>query len=476
MKTKNPTAPRGGRPQPTKVKPSGTAQAMASPNPARRKSENLGSGVDLLEAMLERENMLRAWKRVKANKGAAGIDGQTIAETWQWLKTGGWSTVREQLRAGNYKPQPVRPVQIPKPDGGVRELGIPTVLDRLIQQALQQVLTPLWDPQFSESSYGFRPKRGAHDALREAKKYVAEGRRWVVELDLEKFFDRVNHDKLMTRVTRRVQDRRVLRLIRSYLEAGVMRDGVCVRREDGTPQGGPLSPLLANIMLDDLDRFLEKRGHRFCRYADDCNVYVRSRRAGERVKEAMTRFLTSELSLRVNEAKTAVDRAWRGKFLGYSFHSSRKLVIARKSIEKFKRRVREITRRNRGISLEARLQVLSRYLRGWMAYFRLTEAPSVLRELDAWIRHRVRACIWKMWPRVRTRVRNLRALGLEERLVMRVAGSSRGAWWITGTSTLSRVLKPGWLEEQGLISLHDRWQHLRSSPEPPYTSSVRTVV
>jgi group II intron reverse transcriptase/maturase len=343
----------------------------------------------------------------------------------------------------------------------VRELGIPTVLDRLIQQALLQVLTPVFDPEFSESSYGFRPKRGAHDALRQAKKYVAEGRSWVVDIDLETFFDRVNHDKLMMRVARRVQDSRVLRLIRSYLEAGVMKDGVCVRRDDGTPQGGPLSPLLANIMLDDLDRFLEKRGHRFCRYADDCNVYVRSKRAGERVKEAMTRFLTTELSLGVNQAKSGVDEARKRTFLGYSFYTGSKLRIASKSIKRFKRKVRELTKRNMSISLSKRLAMVSQYARGWMSYFRLTETPSVLRELDGWIRHRVRACIWKTWFRIRTRVRNLRAFGLDERLVRRVANTSRGAWWVTGTSTLSRLLSVQWLTEQGLVSLHDRWQHLQ---------------
>jgi RNA-directed DNA polymerase len=459
--TKTPTTPEGGRRQAKKVKPSGSAGAMASQTPARLKSESLGSGVDLLEAMLERENLVRAWERVKANKGAAGLDGRSIAETWQWLKADGWTITREQLRGGSYRPQPVRPVEIPKPDGGVRELGIPNVLDRLIQQALLQVLTPVFDPQFSESSYGFRPKRSAHDALREAKKYVAEGRSWVVDIDLEKFFDRINHDKLMTRVARRVQDSRVLRLIRSYLEAGVMKDGVSVRREEGTPQGGPLSPLLANIMLDDLDRFLEKRGHRFCRYADDCNVYVRTKRAGERVKEAMTRFLSTELNLRVNEAKSAVEEARKRKFLGYSFHTGSKLRIASKSIERLKRKVRELTKRNRSISLSKRLAMVSQYLQGWMSYFCLTEAPSVLRELDGWIRHRVRACIWKTWFRIRTRVRNLRAFGLDARLVMRVACASRGAWWITGTKTLSRLLSSQWLSEQGLISLHDRWQHLQ---------------
>src|ERR1043166_2426292 len=355
--TKTPTAPEGGCRQAKKGKPSGTDRAMASQTPARQKSESLGSDVDLLEAILTRENLTRAWKRVKANKGAAGIDGRSIAKTWEWLKADGWAVTREQLRAGTYQPQPVRPAEIAKPSGGKRELGIPTVLDRLIQQAMLQVLSPLFDPHFSASSYGFRPKRSAHDALRQAKKYVEKGRGWVVDIDLESFFDRVNHDKLMTRVGRRVQDSRVLRLIRSYLEAGVMRNGVCVRGKDGTPQGGPLSPLLANIMLDDLDRFLEKRGHRFCRYADDCNVYVRSKRAAERVKGAMSRFLTTELSLRVNEAKSAVDRVDQRKFLGYSFRGSNKLRIASKSIERFKTKVRELTRRKWSINQIGRAQV-----------------------------------------------------------------------------------------------------------------------
>jgi RNA-directed DNA polymerase len=462
--TKTPTTPKGDRRQTKKVKPSGAvAGAMASQTPARDENESLGSDVDLLEAMLERENLLRAWERVKANKGAAGMDRRTIAETWEWLKADGWAITREQLRAGSYRPQPVRPVQIPKPDGGMRELGIPTVLDRLIQQALLRVLTPLFDPQFSKSSYGFRPKRSAHDALRQAKEYVAEGRKWVVDIDLETFFDRVNHDKLMTRVGWRVKDSRVLRLIRGYLEAGVMRDGVCVRREDGTPQGGPLSPLLANIMLDDLDRFLEKRGHRFCRYADDCNVYVRSKRAGERVRAAMTRFLTDELSLRVNEAKSGVDEARKRKFLGYSFYTGSKLRIASKSIERFKAKVRELTQRNKGISLSKRLEALRQYLQGWLNYFRLTEAPSVLRNLDRWIRHRVRACIWKTWFRIRTRFRNLRAFGLEEHLVRWLAFNRRGAWWVSGTSTLRRLLSARWLEQQGLFSLQSRWKHLQTA-------------
>lgn len=461
--TKTPTAPEGGRKQTKKVKPSGDATAMASQTPARQKSESLGSDVDLLEAMLKRENLLRAWERVKANRGAAGVDQRSITETWEWLKADGWAITREQLRAGTYQPQPVRPVSIAKAGGGERELGIPTVLDRLIQQALLQVLGPLFDPQFSDSSYGFRPGRSAHNAVRAAKKYVEEGRGWVVDIDLESFFDRIHHDKLMTRVARRVRDSRVLRLIRSYLEAGVMRDGVCVRREEGTPQGGPLSPLLANIMLDDLDRFLEKRGHRFCRYADDCNVYVRSRRAGERVKKALVRFLTAELSLRVNEAKSAVDRPGRRKFLGYSIYGRAKLRAASRSIERFKRRVRELTRRRWSVALKERLAMLSRYLRGWMTYFRLIETPSVLRELDKWIRRRVRVCIWKAWKRTATRARNLRALGLDEWRVWMVAGSSRGLWFTAGLAPLASALSERWLSDQGLISLHDRWLQLQSA-------------
>ncbi|MCA1838081.1 MAG: group II intron reverse transcriptase/maturase [Actinobacteria bacterium] len=435
---------------------------MASQTLAREANESLRNDVDLLEAMLERENLVRAWKRVKANKGAAGIDGRSIAETWEWLKADGWNITREQLRKGTYRPQPVRAKEIPKRSGGMRELGIPTVLDRLIQQALLQVLTPLFDPHFSESSYGFRPKRSAHDAIRQAKKYVDEGRSWVVDIDLENFFDRVNHDKLMMRVARRVQDSRMLRLIRSYLEAGVMRDGVKIGREDGTPQGGPLSPLLANIMLDDLDRFLEKRRHRFCRYADDCNVYVQSQRAAERVMKAMVRYITAELNLRVNGTKSAVDRPWRRKFLGYSFHGGSKVRIASESIERLKRSVRELTKRRRSIDLATRLTQLSRYLRGWMAYFRLSETPSVLRDLDSWIRRRVRLCIWKSWKRAATRMRKLRSFGLTDELARMVAGTRRGLWFVAGMPLLAKALSESWLTEQGLLSLQDRWRTLNA--------------
>lgn len=433
---------------------------MASQTPARPKRENLGGDVDLLEAMLTRENLVRAWKRVKANQGAAGIDGRSIAETWEWLKRDGWSITREQLRSGTYQPQPMRSAEIPKPSGGVRELSIPTVLDRLIQQAMLQVLTPLFDPQFSDFSYGFRPKRSAHHALRQAKKYVEQGCGWVVDIDLENFFDRVNHDKLMTRVARRVSDSRMLRLIRSHLDAGVMRSGVKVRRDDGTPQGGPLSPLLANIMLDDLDRLLEKRRHHFVRYADDCNVYVRSRRAGERVKQAITRLLTVELKLKVNEAKSAVDRPSKRKLLGYSFYNRSKLRVAPQSLQQMKRRVRALTSRSWSISLEERLRQLSRYLRGWITYFRLAETPKILRQLDAWIRRRVRLCVWKTWKRVHTRIRKLRSFGIADDLAAITASCRRGPWYIAGGSTLAAALTGEWLREQGLTSLYDRWLHL----------------
>ena len=474
--TKTLTAPQGGRRPDDPVKPVGKAVAMASQTPARPKGERLSSSVDLLEAVLSRDNILRAWKRVKSNKGAAGVDGRSIEQTREWLLAGGWSSVRQQLRSGSYEPQPVRSAEIPKPDGGVRELGIPTVLDRLIQQALLQVLTPLFDPHFSESSYGFRPTRSAHQAVRQAKVYVEEGRGWVVDLDLEKFFDRVNHDKLMTRVARRVQDSRLLRLIRRYLEAGIMRHGVKVKREEGTPQGGPLSPLLANIMLDDLDRMLEKRGHRFCRYADDCNVYVRSKRAGERVMAAMRRYLTTELSLRVNEAKSGVERPSKRKFLGFSFCSRSKVRVATKAIKRLKERVRELTRKSKSISLEDRLKKLSSYLTGWMSYFRLTEAPSVLRKLDQWIRRRVRLCVWRGWKRVRTRYRKLRSFGVAERRVRMTANCRRGPWYMAGGSVIASALSNQWLKGQGLISLHERWQQLNPTQRTAVYGAVRTVV
>ncbi len=385
---------------------------------------------DLMERACERANLQAALKRVRKNKGSAGIDGMTVDELPEHLKTH-WPALREQLLAGTYQPSPVRRHAIPKRGGGVRELGIPTVVDRFIQQAILQVLGPRFDPTFSQHSYGFRPKRSAHDAVVQAQRFVNEGRRFVVDVDLEKFFDRVNHDVLMGRLAKRLEDERLLGLIRRYLEAGMMANGVATERHEGTPQGGPLSPLLANVLLDEVDKELERRGHAFVRYADDCNVYVRSRRAGERVM-GLLRRLYANLRLRVNEAKSAVDRAWNRKLLGYSFWSGRggevKRRVAPKALETMKDRVRELTRRTRSQSIARVAQDLRSYLTGWKNYFRLADTNNVFRELDEWIRHRLRALHLKHWRHGPTIYRELRARGLSERGAARVAINGR-RWW-----------------------------------------------
>ena len=385
---------------------------------------------DLMERVCERTNLQAALKRVRKNKGSAGIDGMTVDELPEHLKTH-WPALREQLLAGTYQPSPVRRHAIPKRGGGVRELGIPTVVDRFIQQAILQVLGPRFDPTFSQHSYGFRPKRSAHDAVVQAQRFVNEGRRFVVDVDLEKFFDRVNHDVLMGRLAKRLEDERLLGLIRRYLEAGMMANGVATERHEGTPQGGPLSPLLANVLLDEVDKELERRGHAFVRYADDCNVYVRSRRAGERVL-GLLRRLYANLRLRVNEAKSAVDRAWNRKLLGYSFWSGRggevKRRVAPKALETMKDRVRELTRRTRSQSIARVAQDLRSYLTGWKNYFRLADTNNVFRELDEWIRHRLRALHLKHWRHGPTIYRELRARGLSERGAARVAINGR-RWW-----------------------------------------------
>lgn len=380
--------------------------------PARRELEGLGRA-DLLTQALAREKLVLAWKRVKANRGSAGVDGRTIEATAEYLKTH-WPRIREDLHTGRYWPQPVRRVQIPKSGGGMRELGIPTVTDRLIQQALLQILQPLIDPTFSPHSYGFRPGRRAHDAVLQAQRHVQEGWRVVVDVDLEKFFDRVNHDVLMDRLAKRIADKAVLRLIRRYLAAGIMDHGVAVERFEGTPQGGPLSPLLANVLLDEVDRELERRGHQFVRYADDCNVYVRSRKAGERVLDGL-RKLYDRLHLKVNEAKTAVAGAYGRKFLGYCLWQNAggdvKRAVADKALDTFKRRIRQITRRTCGRSLVEVVEELKRYMPGWKAYFQLAQTPRVFRELDEWLRHRLRALQLKHWRRGTTVFWELRALG-----------------------------------------------------------------
>ena len=427
---------------------------------AQIETPSSGTEMSLLEKMLERGNMLEALRRVESNKGAPGVDGVTVAELRSYVKTH-WAEIRQQLLEGTYKPQPVRRVEIPKPGGGVRGLGIPTVMDRLIQQALLQVLNPIFDPGFSENSFGFRPGRSAHDALRRAQEHIRAGYRWAVDLDLAKFFDRVNHDMLMARVARKVRDKRVLRLIRAYLEAGVMINGVAVRNEEGTPQGGPLSPLLANIMLDDFDKELERRGHRFARYADDCNVYVRSKRAGERVMASLTRYLEETLKLKVNQEKSAVDRPWRLKFLGYSFLADEDatLRLAPKTVERFKERIRELTSRSRSMSIQERIRKVNAYILGWVAYYRLAAMKTHCMRFDEWIRRRVRMCIWKQWKRVRTRYRELRALGIAEEVVHMTANSRRGPWFMA--RILNGILDRVYLTKLGLRSMYTRYLELR---------------
>jgi RNA-directed DNA polymerase len=410
----------------------------------------------LMAAVVERSNMLCAYERVVANAGAPGVDGLTVAELKPWLKAH-WAKVRQALLAGEYMPAAVRKVEIPKPQGGVRTLGIPTVVDRLIQQALHQVLQPLFEPEFSEASYGFRPGRNAHQAVEAARSYVAEGKRWVVDLDLEKFFDRVNHDVLMARVARQVKDKRVLKLIRRYLEAGLMEGGVASARTEGTPQGGPLSPLLSNILLTDLDRELEKRGHRFCRYADDCNIYVGSERSGQRVMAAITAFLERRLKLKVNAAKSAVARPWQRKFLGYSvtWHREPKLRIAEPSRQRFAEKVRKTLRAGRGQSLKQVIEDLNPLLRGWVFYFRLTEVKGVLEELDGWIRHKLRTLLWRQWKRRRTRAQNLMRAGLSAARAWQSASNGRGPWWNGDASHMHAALPKSWFDRMGLVSLLD---------------------
>ncbi|MBD3876041.1 group II intron reverse transcriptase/maturase [Pseudomonas guguanensis] len=421
----------------------------------RPRGETDSTGQGLLYRALARGNLQRAWKRVKANKGAAGVDGLSIEQTAERLLTE-WAGIRAQLLSGLYRPSPVRRVMIAKPDGSQRELGIPTVTDRLIQQALLQVLQPLLDPGFSEHSYGFRPGRRAHDAVLAAQAYVQSGRRIVVDVDLEKFFDRVNHDILIERLRKRVPDQGVLRLIRAYLNSGILDGGLVMQRHEGTPQGGPLSPLLANVLLDEVDKELERRGHCFVRYADDCNVYVHSRRAGERVM-ALLRRLYARLRLRINEAKSRVSSVFAGrKFLGYSFWVAPKGVIkrtvAKKALEAFKQRVRQLSRRSCGRSLQQVVERLSSYLEGWKGYYRLAQTSRVWQMLDEWLRHRLRAIQLKQWKQGKTMFRELRALGASRTVAQRVAANSR-RWWCNSGKLLNRVLNLAWFDRLGLARL-----------------------
>lgn len=412
------------------------------------------TGSALLEAMLTRANLQQAWKRVKANKGAAGVDGMDIAQTAEFLKTE-WPAIRQQLLRGNYRPRPVRRVTIPKPDGGQRELGIPTVVDRLIQQALLQVLQPLIDPSFSDHSYGFRPGRRAQDAVLKAQAYVQSGKRIVVDVDLEKFFDRVNHDILIDRLGKRIQDRAIVGLVRAYLNAGIMCHGVVQERYQGTPQGGPLSPLLANILLDEVDQELQKRGHCFVRYADDCNVYVGSIRAGQRVMQLL-RSCYDRLKLTVNETKSAVADVIGRRFLGYSFWVGPKATIkprvADKAMATFKHRIRQLTRRTRSQSLSDIIARLRSYLLGWKGYFGLAQTPGIWRRLDQWLRHRLRAIQLKQWKRGKTQYRELLALGASTGVARQIAANSR-CWWRNSAMLLNSVLTVSYFDRLGLPRL-----------------------
>jgi len=451
---------RGTTEQTKQVKPMGDVRSV-EPFPVRDSGK---SNAETWEAVIARENMLTALKRVESNKGAAGIDGMEVKELRGYLKTH-WLEVRETLESGKYQPSPVRRVEIPKPDGGVRQLGIPTVLDRLIQQAIAQVMTPMFEQVFSPHSYGFRPGRSAHQAVRKAQEYIQEGYEWVVDIDLEKFFDRVNHDMLKARVARVVKDKRVLKLIRAYLESGVMVNGVVMETEEGTPQGGPLSPLLSNIMLTDLDRELEERGHKFVRYADDCNIYVKTQRAGERVLESVKKYLEKKLKLKVNQKKSKVEKAQRAKFLGFSFFKYKGEIlirIAKRTKERFMEKMRQLTKRTRSGKIEDIVSEINRYIGGWIAYYRLAATPSVYEKLDEWIRRRLRQMLWKRWKRGTTRYRELVRLGVpKERAALGAVGKS--PWHMSRTPVINEALSNAYWRNTGLQSLAERYNQLRYS-------------
>jgi RNA-directed DNA polymerase len=433
--------------------PRGEREGAEAPR-VRGEAEDPAGNQRVMEEVCERGNRREALKRVRANQGSPGIDGMTVDELPGYLEQH-WPAIREQLLSGTYEPKPVKRVEIPKPDGGVRKLGIPTVLDRWVQQAVQQVLQKQWDPTFSEHSYGFRPGRSPQQAVAKAQQYIAEGYGWCVDFDLEKFFDRVNHDKLMGAIAKRVEDKRLLKLIRAFLNAGVMEDGLVSPSVEGTPQGGPLSPLLSNLVLDELDRELERRGHRFVRYADDSNIYVRSERAGQRVMESVKRFITEKLKLKVNESKSAVAKPQERKFLGFSFTGGKELKrkIAPKAIDRFQERVREITIKAKGRSMEKVMEELAQYVRGWRGYYGFCETPSVLRHLDSWIRRRVRCAFWRQWKTGRKRYAELVRRGVSGEAAAKTAGSRCGPWRVSQSPALDRALSNAYLASFGLPSL-----------------------
>jgi RNA-directed DNA polymerase len=416
----------------------------------------------LMNQILSRENMLQALKRVEKNKGSHGVDMMPVQTLRQHILEN-WSSIKEHILNGAYEPQPVRRIEIPKPDGGVRLLGIPTVTDRLIQQAIAQVLSRLYDPSFSDHSYGFRPGRSAHDAVRKAKGYIREGYRWTVDMDLEKFFDKVNHDRLMSTLAKRIDDKPLLKLIRKYLQSGVLINGIVLDTNEGTPQGGPLSPLLSNIVLDELDIELEQRGHKFVRYADDCNIYVKTKRAGERVMESIQSFIEMKLRLKVNEKKSAVARPWKRKFLGFSFTSNKepKVRIAKESQQRMKKKIREITSRKMPYPMEYRIRKLNQYLIGWCGYFALADTKTIFAELDGWIRRRLRMCLWKNWKKPKTKVKNLIRLGIADWQAYEWGNTRKSYWRISKSPILHRTLGNSYWNRQGLKSLQARYETLR---------------
>lgn len=418
----------------------------------------------MMKSLLSRENLLSALKRVETNKGSHGVDGMSVNKLRDHILQN-WQTIRESLENGSYEPSPVRRVEIPKPNGGTRLLGIPTVTDRFIQQAITQVLTPLFDPTFSEQSYGFRPQRRGHDAVRKAREYMREGYRIVIDIDLEKFFDRVHHDRLMAKLAERITDKILLKIIRKFLQSGVLMDGLVQPTKEGAPQGGPLSPLLSNIVLDELDKTLEQRNLRFVRYADDCNIYVKTWKAGQRVKQSVTKFIEEKLKLKVNQAKSAVDRPWKRKFLGFTFSWDKKnpkVKISDSSMQRVKAKIRIITSRRSPIPMEMRIKELNQYLTGWLGYYELADTPGVFKELDEWIRRRLRMCLWKQWKLPRTKVKNLAALGIPKQKAYEWGNTRKKYWRISKSPILHRALdNPYWLSN-GLRNLTDRYSLLRN--------------
>ena len=452
-----------GRPEEVEVELLGNQGALSDvfgDSKRERENDERTDTSDLLDKILARDNMLKAMKRVIANKGSHGADGMGYDELRGFV-INNWLKVKAKLLEGKYIPSPVRRVEIPKPDGGVRLLGIPTVLDRMIQQAIAQELNKIYEPTFSNSSYGFRPKRKAQMAILKAKEYINDGNRWVVDMDLEKFFDKVNHDILMERLSRKIEDKRVLSLIRKYLQSGIMINGLKVSSEEGTPQGGPLSPLLSNIMLDKVDKELERRGHKFCRFADDCNIYVKSKKAGLRVMESMTRLLEKKLKLKVNKEKSKVDLVTKRKFLGFSFYFDKNGVQVRiheKSYSKFKDKIREITNRNKGISMEYRLKRLNEIIVGWINYFCIAKAKARIKSIEEWLRRRLRACIWKQWKKTKTKFIYLKKLGIDKYKAWEYANTRKGYWRISNSPILARTLTNDYLEKLGYKSISKRYQ------------------